>query len=96
MPVQPLSELKEWQLVDTDQDLTGKKLVDQTGRDLGTIKEMIVSTENERVESVATNQGDLYLVGAIEIADNHAIFHGVKATAPTANLEPLRIRRRLI
>jgi hypothetical protein len=45
---------------------------------------------------VATNQGDLYLVGAIEIADNHAIFHGVKATAPTANLEPLRIRRRLI
>ena len=98
MPVTPLSDLRDWQLVSDDQDLRGRQLVDSTGKALGTIEQMMVNTDAERVDSVRTDTGELYPVGALEIRDRAVVvFHGVKPTGPTtANLADREylIRRR--
>jgi sporulation protein YlmC with PRC-barrel domain len=99
MAVTPLTDLQDWQLVDDDQDIRGKRLVDMTGKFLGTIEQMMVNTEAERVDSVRTETGELYPVGALEIRDADVVFHGVKSTGPTtANVteDRYRIRRRTL
>jgi sporulation protein YlmC with PRC-barrel domain len=98
MSVSPLSELTDWKLENSDQDLHGRRLIDSTGAELGTVEQMIVNTDAERVESVRTNTGELYPVGALEIRDDAVVFHGVKLTGQTkANVtteDRYRIRRR--
>ena len=99
MAVTPLSDLQDWQLADDDQDIRGKRLVDTTGKVLGTIQELIVNTTAERVDSVRTESGDLYPVGALEIGDGDVVFHGVKSVGPTtANVteDRYRVRRRTL
>ena len=96
MAVTPLSDLHEWQLAESRQDLRGRRLIDSSGKMLGTIDQMMVNTEAERVDSVRTESGDLYPVGALEIRSDIVVFHGVKQTgATTANLaeDSYRIRR---
>ena len=99
MAVTPLSDLRDWQLADDDQDIRGKRLVDTTGKFLGTIQQLMVNTDAERVDSVRTESGELYPVGALEIGGLDVVFHGVRAAGPTtANLteDKYRIRRRTI
>lgn len=96
MAVTPLSELREWQLVEGGQDLRGRHLIDSSGKLLGRIDQMMVNTDAERVDSVRTENGDLFPVGALEIRSDAVVFHGVKQTGTTtANLAPdaYRIRR---
>lgn len=99
MAVTPLSDLHDWQLVEDRQDLRGRRLVDSTGRMLGTIDQMMVNTDAERVDSVRTDTGELYPVGALEIRGDLVVFEGVKVAGPTtANLaeDRYRIRRRSV
>ena len=95
MAVTPLSELRGWQLVNDEQDLRGRRLVDSAGKVLGTIEQMMVNTDAERVDSVRSDSGELYPVGALEIRDDAVVFHGVKTTgSTTANLTEDRYRLR--
>lgn len=97
MAVTPLSDLRDWELAEERQDLRGRRLVDETGQPLGIVEQMMVNTDAERVDSVRSDTGELYPVGALEIRDDVVIFHGVKVTGPTtANVgeERYRIRRR--
>lgn len=96
MAVTPLSDLRDWKLVSDDQDLRGRRLIDESGRDLGVIDQMMVNTDAERVDSVRSNTGELYPVGAIEIRDNDTVvFHGIKTSGTSANLEDrYRIQRK--
>lgn len=95
MAVTPLSDLRDWQLVEDDQDLRGRRLVDSTGTVLGTIDQMMVNTKAERIDSVRTDTGELYPVGALDIRDDAVVFLGVKETGPdTANLAENRYRLR--
>jgi sporulation protein YlmC with PRC-barrel domain len=100
MAVTPLSELEDWKLVDEDQDLRGKALVDSSGQPLGTVEQMMVNTEAERVDSIRADNGELYPVGALEIrSDGVVVFHGIKTTGATkANVpeDAYRIRRRTL
>ena len=95
MAVTPLSDLKDWQLANDHQDIRGKRLVDTTGKVLGTIEELIVNTDAERVDSVRTERGDLFPVGALEVGDVDVVFQGVRSVGPTtANLTEDRYRVR--
>lgn len=97
MPVAPLSDLRDWELAEGRQDLRGRLLIDEQGKPLGTIEQLMVNTEAERVDSVRTDTGELYPVGALEIRDDTVVFHGVKVTGPTtANVmdDRYRLRRR--
>ena len=99
MAVTPLSALRDWELVDGSKDLRGRRLVDSTGKVLGVIDQMMVNTDDERVDSVRSDTGEVYPVGALEIRDREVVFHGIKVTGPTtANVKEDRypIRRRAL
>jgi hypothetical protein len=99
MAVTPLSHLQDWQLADEHQDIRGWRLVDTRGTVLGIIQQMMVNMDAERVDSVRTETGELYPVGALEIRSGDVVFHGLKSTArTTANLleDTYRIRRRTV
>ena len=106
MAVTPLSDLRDWELVEGSKDLRGRRLVDSTGKILGTIDQMMVNTDNERIDSVRSDTGEVYPVGALEIRDDLVIFHGIKVTgpvpanvndnSPNQNDDRYRIRRRTI
>lgn len=87
MAVTPLSDLHDWKLASDDQDLRGRRLIDEAGRNLGVIDQMMVNTDAERVDSVRSDTGELYPVGALEIRDSETVvFHGIKSTGVSANV----------
>lgn len=45
MALQPLAELKDFQLVDSDQDCRGWTVRDAAGQQVGTVRDMLVDTE---------------------------------------------------
>jgi hypothetical protein len=97
MAVTPLSDLQDWELVDGRQDLRGRRLRDSTGKVLGTIDQMMVNTDAERIDSIRSDTGEVYPVGALEIRDDVVVFHGVRHSGPTtANVteDRYRIKRR--
>lgn len=98
MAVTPLSDLQDWKLASDDQDLRGRRLIDESGRILGIIDQMMVNTEAERVDSVRSDTGELYPVGALEIRnDDSVVFHGIKASGASGSPEDrYRIQRREI
>lgn len=53
----PLSQLDDWQLVNSDKDLRGKTLMTDDGRMLGKVREMIVNTDTEYVEALVLDDG---------------------------------------
>lgn len=53
----PLSQLDDWQLENSGQDLRGRTLMTEDGRELGTIEEMIVNTDTEYVEEIVLDDG---------------------------------------
>ncbi|MDP9314529.1 MAG: PRC and DUF2382 domain-containing protein [Chloroflexota bacterium] len=53
----PLSQLDDWQLVNSDKDLRDKTLMTDDGRMLGTVREMIVNTDTEYVDALVLDDG---------------------------------------
>ncbi|MDP8922024.1 MAG: YsnF/AvaK domain-containing protein [Chloroflexota bacterium] len=98
-----LSEL-DWELVYPDQDLRGHRLLDATGAPLGTIREMIVDTDAERVDAVVLDNGVEYPTSAIEIRGDAAVLRGGVAAADLGAAEvsgaaetvPLRAERLVV
>ena len=68
----PLSQMDDWELEDKNQDLRGQPLVDQEGRELGTVEEMIVDVEAERVDALRLENGTEYPASSFEIRDGAA------------------------
>jgi stress response protein YsnF len=79
----PLSQLDDWQLVDSDQDIRGQKLQDERGDTLGTIREMIVNTDTEYVEAIVLDDGREIPASAIRLGDD-AVYLRQAAHAPAA------------
>ncbi len=82
-----LSQLDDWQLVDSDQDLRGMQLVDTTGTPIGTIREMIVNTDTEYVEAVVLDDGREIPAGEIEIGDAAVYLRRATPVEPGAPAE---------
>lgn len=60
MPRKPLSQLDDWEITDADLDLRGRMLLDQMGRPVGRIAEMVVDTDNERIDAIVLEEGTEY------------------------------------
>ena len=82
MELRPLSELSEWQLVDPNQDLRGRAVIDESGRSHGAVVELLVDTDNERIASVRTETGRLIPVEPLEIRGSKVLFHDRSGTGP--------------
>lgn len=57
MAILPLSQLAGWELADPSQDMRGRKVIDQHGREIGTVTDLSVNTETDLVESVVLDNG---------------------------------------
>ena len=86
MARKPLSELSDWELVDEDQDLRGRKLLDRDGRTLGTIRDMIVDTETGYVEAVVLDDGTTYGAREFELRRGAAVLLDPVHGAPESHV----------
>lgn len=83
----PLSQLNDWELVNSDQDLRGQTLYDQNDTAVGTVREMIVNTDTEYIESVVLDTGEEIPSSRFRITDRGAQL--VRAGATEAPTEPV-------
>lgn len=64
-----LSELSDWELVNSEQDVRGRPLMLATGERLGIIRRMLVDRDNERVAALVLDNGRAIPVEDVEIRD---------------------------
>ncbi len=65
-----ISDSRDWELVDSDQDLRGRSLWDSHGHELGTIDDMVIDTRSERVAAVVLKNGDQFPASDLSVGDD--------------------------
>ncbi len=75
----PLSQLDDWQLVNSDKDLRGKTLMTDDGRRLGTVREMIVNTDTEYVDALVLDDGTEIPMSEIRLDSGTPYYMGAPA-----------------
>jgi hypothetical protein len=86
----PLSQLADYQLVDKDQDIRGWPVRDESGKQLGTIRYLIMDTEREEVDTIALEDGQEFPVEDIDIRGDHVLVHSQRAEVAPG--DPFRMR----
>jgi stress response protein YsnF len=81
----PLSQLDDWQLENSDQDIRGWPVQDQAGNMIGTVTEMIVNTDVQYVDAIILDNGAEIPTSDIEIGNGVVYLLGV---APVEAVEP--------
>ncbi len=71
-----LSQTDEWQLVDDDQDVRGRDLLDAGGLRIGPIEDMVVDTDSEHVDAVVLADGTRYPAADLDIEDEAVYLRG--------------------
>ena len=75
MATAPLSKLDDYQLVNKEQDIRGWQVQDPAGRRIGTVEELMVDTDAERVATIVVDSGESYPVEDISLGD-HVVLIG--------------------
>lgn len=73
-----LDTLGDYELKDETQDIRGRPLVNSDGFTFGTIEDLLVSKDHERVEAVRLDNGLVCAVEPLTIHDN-AVVYGEEA-----------------
>ena len=89
----PLSQLSDFKLVDEHQDIRGRAVRDEEGRDLGTVRYLIVNTDAEEVDTIVLENGQEFPVEAIDVRDDHVIVRAQHAGVSTAERFRMRCTR---
>jgi len=71
--IKRLLELDNYQLSHNDQDCRGWHCVNASGIEIGTVQEMLVDDERERVTAVVLDSGVQIPVGEITLLDGLAV-----------------------
>jgi len=74
MAIKRLLELDDYKLSDNDQDCRGWYCMDASGVQIGTVHEMLVNEERERVTAVVLDTGAQIPVGEITLLDGLVVF----------------------
>lgn len=81
-----LDSLSDWELENEAQDIRGMPLVDTRGDKIGTISDLLVSREEERVLAVRLEDERICSIEPLDIHDN-CVVYGERAVTAAANLE---------
>ena len=73
MAYKSLAELDDYQLTNSDQDCRGWDVVDAAGAPIGTVDEMLVDTESERVAALRLDSGAQIPVNEISLRDGRVV-----------------------
>ncbi len=65
----PLSDSSDWQLKFDEQDVRGFRALDADGHEVGRVGQMIVNTDEERVDAVVLEDGTEYPARDLSIGD---------------------------
>jgi hypothetical protein len=65
-----LSKLENWKICEQGLDVRGWKLVDDAGNSLGVVRDLMVNTETESVETVVLDTLAEYPARELELEDN--------------------------
>lgn len=79
MVLTPLAELEDFQLVDVDQDCRGWSVHDADGRDIGTVRELLVDTERQRVTVLLLDSGLQLPAAAVAFKDGSVLYDAAQA-----------------
>jgi hypothetical protein len=80
-----LSDSPGWKLIDTDQDVRGFEVLDAQGGPIGaTVQEMIIETDDKRVEAILLTNGATYAASHIEIFNGTIRLKTVNSSDPHA------------
>jgi hypothetical protein len=61
-----LSKLEDWELVNREQDIRGKRVRDAaTGRDRGVVRDLLVDTDTQRVTAAVLGDGTALPLGPL-------------------------------
>ena len=71
-----LSELNDWKLVNSDQDIRGHKMISADGDTIGEVDDLIVNTRSKLVETIVLADGTEYGAEDIEVDDKKAYLKG--------------------
>lgn len=64
--LRPLAELDDYELKNEDQDIRGKTVLGPSGQSVGSVQELLVDREHDRVAAVRLNDGAVIPVGNLE------------------------------
>lgn len=78
MSIVAYSQQDEFDLVNSGQDCMGWTVVDQTGDDLGEVKEMLIETDEMRVDSIMVSGGVRIPAENIALRDGRVVVTGVR------------------
>lgn len=86
MAIRPLKELHDYELANSSQDCRGWPVVDAAGNRIGTVSEMLVDTDADRVTSLVLDRGDTIPAGSVSLRNGtvHARADRTATTATTA------------
>jgi sporulation protein YlmC with PRC-barrel domain len=73
MAFKTLSELDDYQLTHSEQDCRGWDVVNASGTQIGTVREMLVDTESERVTALELDSGAQIPVNDISLRDGRVV-----------------------
>lgn len=90
-----LSETKDWVLEDDDQDLRGWEVRDVKGQRIGTVGDLIVDTDAERVDTVVLEDGTTFRADDVSLADGVVYVESYGAPAGAQRYDERREVRRV-
>jgi len=86
----PYSELKDYELVNKGQDIRGWPVKDGAGSSLGTVKDMLVDTQQERVTTLVLDNGKSVSAKDVSLGDHVVVFSSGSNVRATAAAAPAR------
>jgi len=94
-----LSRSDEWELEHESQDVRGWEVVDASGKRMGTVTELIIDTDRERVDTLVLDSGERVTASAASLGDHVVRLAGSTSEAGgeatrSGELAQLRIGRR--
>ncbi|GEM_PF-4076432 len=73
MTRKPISELPDWEFVHKEDDIRGKMLMDESGKELGKVDQMILDTDKGCVYEIVLDNGRRYPADHIDIRSGRPI-----------------------
>lgn len=85
-----LTELDDWELVNSDQDLRGCPLRTRSGETVGTVRRMLVDRDRERVAALVLDNGRTVPVEDVEIREGQVLIDEARDLPAGAAARPER------
>lgn len=80
-----LSKMDDYDLVHSSQDIRGHSMMDADGNTIGTVDDLIVDTNANRVDTIVLDDGQEFSASEIEIDDKNAYLKGTRTSTDTGD-----------